>query len=238
MPAARSTSQEYLHLTEKELQRIVLDIHDGPVQRLFAGLGQLILWRERASARNDLPTDYQQILQRTIWLLENALQEIRDLMTALNTPALCSGSVEEIVQDMILQHEMAGGLPINLQVEQELSLQLPLPQKIVLCRVLQEALSNIRRHSKATSASIKVSLQASNVCLEIEDNGRGFDLVDLEREQTPGVYVHIGLRGMKERLEMVGGHFSIWSRPGAGTRLEVRIPVHEPEEDHTHCAGR
>ena len=95
--------------------------------------------------------------------------------------------------------------------------ELPEGAAITLYRVVQEALQNVVRHSGATEASVTFGRQAGQVWVRIADGGQGFE---------PGVARGgIGLDGMRERLRLVGGTLRIDSMPGAGTRIEARVPA-------------
>ena len=98
----------------------------------------------------------------------------------------------------------------------------PLPLKEVLYRVAQEALNNVVRHAGASEIALTLQQGDSQLCLEIVDNGRGFD----PQQEFPG---HFGLHSMRERVETVGGRFELESTRGAGTRVRatVAIPNHQ-----------
>jgi two-component system sensor histidine kinase DegS len=94
---------------------------------------------------------------------------------------------------------------------------------IALYRVAQGALSNVAKHAAAHTVSVSMSREDGHVILSVEDDGRGFDLSSLRKRRD--VYSGLGLIGMRERSEMLGGTFSIKSEPEHGTRILVRIPV-------------
>jgi signal transduction histidine kinase len=85
-------------------------------------------------------------------------------------------------------------------------------------RILQEGLSNVRRHSQASQVVIRTRLCGQRLCLEIEDNGRGFDPATVSPE-------HLGLQVMQERARDVGGRISIQSIVEGGTRIQVELPI-------------
>jgi len=94
--------------------------------------------------------------------------------------------------------------------------RLPEDHEIVLYRVAQEALTNVARHARASSARVELTETAETVVLEVHDDGVGFDPA---AEEQQGGLDHFGLAGMRERVELAGGTWTMWSRPGAGTVL-------------------
>ena len=98
---------------------------------------------------------------------------------------------------------------------------LPLPVKTALFRIVQEALTNIARHSEAKMVSVLVQKSAEEVRLLVEDDGRGFD----ERSARPAAGGHVGIHGMRERAAMLNGKLWIESSQGKGTTVCVVIPL-------------
>src|SRR2546426_927179 len=102
-----------------------------------------------------------------------------------------------------------------------------LPTRIAIYRILQEALANGHRHSGATRQRVGVARDGAAILLAVSDDGRGFEPKRvLAREVDVGVEGgHFGLRGIQDRVEMLGGRFSIDSAPGRGTELAVTLPA-------------
>lgn len=94
-------------------------------------------------------------------------------------------------------------------------------KRTALYRVAQEALTNIARHAHASRVDVTIQRVSNSVCMQIKDDGRSFDV---ERVWLSGRSQHLGLLGMRERVEMVGGRFAIESAPGHGTTIEAYIP--------------
>jgi two-component system sensor histidine kinase DegS len=100
--------------------------------------------------------------------------------------------------------------------------QLPLDQSAVLYRVALEALNNVAIHAQATAAEVQIKKLPDWVCLTVKDDGKSFDVKSVLRMKGHG---RLGLLGMKERLQMIGGKFSIKSTSGHGTTVTARIPA-------------
>jgi signal transduction histidine kinase len=223
-------AQRLLAVTEEELQRIVLDIHDGPVQNLFAALSQLTLLRTQGRDAAQSSPDYiacMLVVNRTINLLETSLKDIRDLLGVFRAPEFANSGLAEIVEGFVVQHESLTANTISLEIAPSIPEDVSLPVKIALCRILQEALSNVRRHSGATTATVNLSSDGNKIILEIADHGRGFEPPPLTGPQATEKQEHIGLRGMRERAALVGGKLFVDSRVDEGTRVRVEAPIHE-----------
>ncbi len=218
---SRETSWRMLQIAEREVGRIILDIHDGPVQNIFAALSQLSIVQRHLERRDsaDNAEDTER-LQRSIRLLEHALDEIRTFMGAFRPPEFERRDLLSVLEGLLIQHEEATGNPITLDVQGTFP-DVPLPVKIGLYRILQEALSNSSRHGHADQHLVVLASDGAAITMEVIDNGRGFDLNQVLADQE---HVHIGLEGMRERVTILGGTFDIQSMPGVGTRVWVRVP--------------
>ncbi len=226
-PAAASqlASRRILAVTEEELQRIVLDIHDGPVQKLFAAAMQLDLLHAhanklRASERDAFRSDLDRISQ----LLESSLQEIRLTLGAFRHPEFGDRDLITIIEDVIEQHRSLTGMGVEFGVDGELC-DVNLQVKIATYRILQEALSNVYRHAGVNRLAVHVSCDSRFIYLEVIDTGKGFEPPPLEGPGGSEKQEHIGLRGMRERAELAGGTIQVTSSAGRGTRIVVRMPT-------------
>lgn len=227
MPNRSLAAKRLLAVTEEELQRIVLDIHDGPVQNLFAALSQLTLLRSRIGSLGPPAEECVASINRAISLLEVSLADIRDLLGTFRSPEFAKNGMGEIVEDIVIQHESFSSCTVVLEMNNPLPESVPLPVKIAVCRVLQEALSNIRRHAGVEKAMVELRVEKNHLILEVSDQGRGFEPPPLDGPLATEKHEHIGLRGMRERVELMGGKLRVESHPGEGTRIGVEIPLHE-----------
>jgi len=219
-------AQRILAVTEEELQRIVLDIHDGPVQNLFAALSQLTLLRARLSNLPPPADECTAAVNRAINLLEVSLGDIRDLLGTFRSPEFAVSGLGEIVEDIVIQHESFTTGTVTLEMNRPLPESVSLPVKIALCRILQESLSNVRRHAGVENATVGLWAEKKRLVLEVSDRGRGFEPPPLSGPDATEKQEHIGLRGMRERAALVGGKLQVESRPGAGTRVRFEVPIH------------
>jgi len=226
MPDRNLAARRLLAVTEEELQRIVLDIHDGPVQNLFAALSQLTLLQGQLAVIPRLPAECVATTSRAIGLLEVSLSDIRDLIGAFRAPEFANSGLDKIVEDIVIQHEALTSSVVSLEIKKPIPKDVSLSVKIVLCRTLQEALSNVRRHSGVNTAAVKLWMEKKHLVIEITDSGRGFAPPPVDDPQVTELHKQIGLRGMRERAELVGGKLFIESRSGKGTLIRVEAPIH------------
>ena len=218
---SRAASKRILAASERELQRMVLDMHDGPVQDIFAALSQLqLLERSLTSAA------HARRVKRAIQALERALGEIRSFIGAFRPPGFERRELGPIIEGLIVQHESLTGQTVALTLSSDVA-DCGLPTKIALYRILQEALANGHRHSGAEHQNVELRRDGNLLVLTVADDGRGFvPSTVLAREADVGVEGgHFGLRGIQDRVEMLGGTFRVTSAPGEGCKLTVQIPA-------------
>jgi signal transduction histidine kinase len=211
-------------VAEDELSRIVLDIHDGPVQYLFTALTLLTGLQKEMDDRQCDPETLARLAQVGM-LLESSLYEIRFFLGAFRPPEFRRRSLQSIVEGLIIQHEDWAHMTIHLDTH-DLPEQAPLAVKMAIYRVVQEALANAYRHAGVEEQWVRLWGEAGCIHLEVVDHGRGFvppcldDPEEVEREE------HIGLRGMQERVRLLGGTYTLESAPGQGTRIYVTAPIY------------
>lgn len=228
-----TASQRILTVTEEELCRIVLDIHDGPVQKIFSALSRVnhlqYITTHRLAEEPALAAAhehiYQEGLAQVAALLEASLTEIRTFLGAFRPPEFNQRSLLDVLEGLIIQHEELTGTTVHLDATPELPEVAP-PIKIALYRILQEALVNAVHHAGVDEHFVHLWADQTDVYLEVVDAGPGFDPPDLTGPAATERAEHIGLRGMRDRAQLVGGEFTLVSRPGQGTRINVKVPRH------------
>ncbi len=211
----------FLEIAEREVGRIILDIHDGPVQNIFAALSQLYVVQKRMAQQPGPPPEELDRIRRSVGLLEAALNDIRTFMGAFRPPEFERRDLVSILEGLVIQHEELTGNAVSLELCGALP-AVPLPVKISLYRILQEALSNAVRHGGADDHRVSLRSDGRSIVMEVADSGRGFDVAAVMQRPLAG---HFGLEGMRERVTLLGGRFSIESRPGLGTRICVELPI-------------
>lgn len=228
-----TASQRILTVTEEELCRIVLDIHDGPVQKIFSALSRVNHLQHitvHLSSEEPAPDTatlrvYQDSLAQVATLLEASLTEIRTFLGAFRPPEFNQRPLLDVLEGLIIQHEELTQTTVHLEADPRLP-EVAQPIKIALYRILQEALANAVRHARVNEHFVHLWADQTDIYLEVVDAGPGFDPPDLTGPTATERAEHIGLRGMRDRAQLVGGEFSLVSRPGQGTRINVRVPCH------------
>ena len=219
------TPYRILSVTEEELSRIILDIHDGPVQYLFAALSLLAQIRHQLDSKDDPDLVLKSKIDQVNGMVETSLREIKSFLGTFRPPEFQRRPLFSIIRGLVIQHEEFTNTTVELSVD-ELPDDVSLPVKIALYRILQEALSNAYRHAGADRQWVRLWGEGDIICLEVEDQGKGFEPPPLEGPQATERVEHIGLRGMRDRVALLGGTFQLFSQPGQGTRITVKVPTH------------
>jgi two-component system NarL family sensor kinase len=205
-----------LSVAERQRSGMAAELHDGPIQSLTR-LG-LLLERGRLRLGRGQVEDAVRLLAVAQDALGDEVQSLRQIMATLRPPVLEErGLVSALCDYVEVVRRQAG---INCTLSARLPERLPEDQEIVLYRVAQEALTNVARHSRASSAQVELAETADKVVLEVHDDGVGFDPAG----DLVGGLDHFGLAGMRERVELAGGTWTVWSRKGAGTVLTATLP--------------
>ncbi len=218
----RTAAHGLLQAAERDLQQVVLDIHDGPVQDIFSALSQVHLLRMRP----ELQAGEASIgLRRVAAALERALGEIRSFIGTFRPPEFERRPVGAIIEGLVVQHESITGNTVDLEVGENIP-EVSVSLKIAIYRILQEALANSTRHAQSSEHSVRLMVEGEELVLEVRDDGHGFDVAGiLESESDVGVTGgHFGLRGMRDRVEIMNGTLEIDSGED-GTSVEVRFPI-------------
>jgi signal transduction histidine kinase len=207
----RVAAERTTTLSERNLRRISSDLHDGPGQML--ALAMLRLDRLRSTAGPAVQEADQ--LQA---VLSDALRDMRAIAAGLRLPELGVLSTADVVRRAVDDHTRRTAVAVALDIGEPLA-EAPLPTKIALFRAIQELLSNATRHGDGHSVSVSVEAQEGSLELAVADRGPGFD------EARVGEEGHLGLAGVREQAELLGGTFSIDSQAEGGARVSVRWPL-------------
>lgn len=210
-------------LNERYLRRIGSDLHDGPAQLISLALFRLdaMAPREPTPAQTGEQSLRMAAMEKAnIRLaLEQALKEIRELSVGLSVPEVDSGTLADTITTAVRAHEHRTTSRVHLDLAALPDFNLR-EIKVALYRFLQEGLSNARQHAHGAIVSVKAHARSDGMLVvEIEDDGPGFDTAQAAKSDR------LGIVGMRERIESVGGIFEVQSVRGKGTRLTARIPI-------------
>jgi len=213
----RRLSGQLLSVQEEERKRIARELHDGIGQSLSA-LKFLLENRLQMMEKNSAPGDLQP-LESMIPMLQNAIEEVRQMQTDLRPPTLDDLGIRATLSWFCREYQR---IYSGIRIEQEIEVQeneIPHDLKTVIYRVLQEAMNNVAKHSGAKGVRLSLAKKNGWIQLRVEDNGSGFDPRKvLSEERTRDGF---GLTSMRERTELSGGSFSIESIEGRGTILQA-----------------
>ncbi len=203
---------------EEERRRLAYELHDGIAQVATATHQHLQVLASRFPA--DL-VEQREELQRGLELAQRTVREARDLIRGLRPTVLDDFGLARAVLVEIEALD-SGGWPVVLD-ERLGGARLPVQVETALYRVLQEALSNVRKHAGKARVHVSLRRRGATVRLQVRDWGRGFNLLEVAAD--PARNGHIGLEGMRERVSLLGGELSIRSRPGRGTTVMAWVPL-------------
>ncbi len=207
-------------LNEGYLRRIGAELHDGPAQDLGLALLKLDALAGRIEARPTEPVPDGTLgdISKMSDSLQGALKEMRGIAAGLSLPQLSELSLPETVLKASRAHERQTGSRVEVELEGAPG-QAALPLRITVYRLIQEALNNAFRHANGAGQRVRVRQAGDQLVVEVSDQGPGFD-----PEKAGRVEGHLGLSGMRERVESLGGSFKIESRPGLGTVVTAHLP--------------
>ncbi len=200
---------------EDERRRIARELHDEAGQALTA----LILNLEMAE-QSSRPVE-QQSLARLRGIAEHTLAELRRMISALRPTILDDLGLGAAIRWYVKEMVEPQGLRVSVNLS-GLDVRLPYHVETAVFRIVQEAFTNILKHAHAREARVEAHLRDGQVRVTIADDGRGFEVASVP---SPREGRGMGLLGMRERAELLGGSVQVSSRPGTGTIIEAVIPM-------------
>lgn len=209
---------------EEERRRVARDIHDGPAQLM----ANIVMRAEFCLKLLDIDHDkVREELGALQEMVRQSLQDVRKIIFDLRPMVLDDlglvPAAKRYAEDFKAQH----GLAVDLVVIGE-PRRFPMAIEVALFRVLQECLSNIRKHAQASQVMIKIEIMQNKVNLSIKDNGVGFNLNSVMGMNRRGD--GFGLLNMRERTQILKGEINISTAPGQGTLISVSVPIEEQSQ--------
>jgi len=229
----RQLSRKSIDALESERKSVAKELHDSIGASLAAI--KFILEDVRSTMSTNLEHPLQQI-QKAIYYLADTIQESKRISARLRPLTLEELGLLPTIKAYTRQfEELYKDIRVDLKVTATEE-QIPDHLKIVVYRILQEALNNIGKHSRAARVWICLSTDQRMVRFRLQDNGVGFD-VDEAVSAGHGLQGY-GLQSMRERTEIIGGSFSLTSSPGQGTCIAVALPLHPSDDMDGRCPIR
>ena len=212
--------QEVIRAQEHERKRVARELHDevSPSLLLLIQRIDAIVSNSKALKLTDTMKDKMEDLRvQTVEALESTRRIAQDLRPRILDDLGLIPALEWMADNLIKNH----GIEAKVVIEGQ---ERPLPSEVqlLLFRIAQEALNNIRKHSEASNVEIGVNYGDCRTVVSIRDNGRGFTIP--ERVSDLAAIGKLGLAGMRERAQLIGGHVRVKSEAGHGTVVTVEVP--------------
>lgn len=202
-----------VHVQEEERRRIGQEIHDEPLQSLIQ------IYRRLAGSR---PHD-REVLQRELagasGPLAGVIHDLRELARGLRPPTLDDLGIVPALRRLADEFAERNALEMHFEVSSD-TRRLSPEIELSVFRIAQEALHNVERHAAARNVTVRLSLAGTSVVIEVEDDGIGFDV-----KETQAQYPGLGLIGMSERAQLLGGKLTIRSQPECGALVRAELPL-------------
>lgn len=211
----RYLTQQVVTTQEQERYRISRELHDE------AGQALIMLKLALRTLQNQLPDEsaaLQHQVDESIVLVDETTERIRNLAYTLRPPALDTMTLSEVLRTHC--EDFSARTSLGIIYESQPINPISDDIKITLYRFLQEALTNVARHADAHNIEVQLSLNDDVITLVVQDDGEGFDIVEVEAIEPRG----LGLLGIRERLAAVHGQLEIFSKIGDGVRLVAHVP--------------
>jgi signal transduction histidine kinase len=222
----RLLSRQLLSAQEEERKMISRELHDQIAQTL-TGINVRLASLKTESTLNSRSlrkkiSSTQRLVEKSVDIVHRFARDLRP--TALDDLGLIP-ALHSFMKSFSSRTGIRASMTAFAAVE-----KLDSTRRTVLFRVAQEALNNVARHAQATRVDVVIHKLQDCLCMKVQDDGKSFDV---ERTLRANGGQRLGLLGMRERLEMVGGSFTIESAPGKGTLVEARIPFGKTRRKHT-----
>jgi two-component system sensor histidine kinase UhpB len=214
----RAVAATALNAAEEERKRIARELHDETAQLLAALLIRIRVVRN-ASDPQAVPTLLDDMREQ----IGGALEGVRRFARGLRPPALDELGLIPAIESHVRSIRTITEIDLSLGADGDVD-GLPPEAELAVYRIVQEALSNVVRHSGATRAAVRVVREPDRLVVTVEDDGHGFNVPEV-RAAGRG----LGLFGMGERAAYLGGRVDVQSAPGTGTRVRAEFPLGDPD---------
>jgi signal transduction histidine kinase len=214
----KTASSNAVELNEQFLRRLGADLHDGPAQLI----GYSVLRLDRIS-KGESSSGLKQEFHVVKQALDSALTEIRGISSGLVLPELEQMTMEECFSTAVMRHSQNSEIVVG-QYYKDLPSDIPLPIKICAFRFVQEGLNNAHRHARAKKCRVYAYAKDDMLHLSLKDDGIGF-----RKSQLQAGGAHLGLMGLKDRIESLGGRFVVNSKLSVGTVIKATIALQDDE---------
>lgn len=217
----RGRNLEAVRAQEDERARIAREVHDGPAQ-LFAGFVHAVEYAQTLIARGADTAAVQKELETLKADIRRGLAELRRFIFHLRPPALQDLGLVAAIRQVADEASRMAGLAVEVQADDAARDRgLPPEVEVSLFRIAQEAIQNAVKHARAKRVVVRIKRSDRGLVVEVEDDGRGLEATPSAAALLEGR--KLGLIGMRERADLVGGRLAILSSPGGGTLVRAEI---------------
>jgi PAS domain S-box-containing protein len=212
---SRRLAQQAISASEEERRRLSRELHDEAGQMFTVLKVKLGLLCQKLSPED---AALRERLEELMALTDTTGNQIREVARSLRPPVLDTLGLGGGLEELCREFAQLSGLIIDYRGVETPSLS----EATMTCsyRVVQEALTNVAKHAQAKRVEVRLAVDDGQLCLSVTDDGKGYDATASQNG--------LGLEGMRERVDLLGGQLDIKVEPGQGTRLVVRIPYEEP----------
>jgi len=221
----RLLSRRVLLVQEEERKRISRELHDV-IAQMLTGINVRL-----ATLKMETTTDNKSLsrkIARTQRLVEKSVDIVHRFARELRPAVLDDLGLIPALHSFMKRFTKETGVRVGLSAFAGVE-ALGSAKRTVFYRVAQEALANVARHAQASRVDVGIRKVSNAVHMQIKDNGKSFDVEQIWHARKSQ---RLGLLGMRERVEMVGGKFSVESAPGKGTAINVQIPFNKGDKEH------
>jgi signal transduction histidine kinase len=208
--------QQQVESAEKERERWARELHDDALQGLAAI--RISLATALQSSDEARPARIERAAGETLERLEEQINDLNRLINDLRPAALERLGLTGALEALAEESSARGGIEVEASVE--IGAEPNGDEERIVYRLVQEALTNVIKHAHASHVDVTARSVGGEIQISVSDNGEGFDPL----AATTGR----GLRGMQERIELLGGRIEVSSRPGAGTEITATVPLGKP----------
>lgn len=225
---AEETKRVYQELTQQQRALAMLQERERLARELHDSLGQILgfINVQTQAARQLLARgkskESDQLLSRLTEVVQDAHTDVREQILNLRSGASSENDLVSMLEDYLKQFSTFSNIKVELHgAEQLTNVEMGPSVEIQLLRIIQEALTNVRKHAKAHSARVNIQVEDGVAHVTVQDDGQGFD----PSRSTSEAGYHVGLHVMRERAEELGGNLEIESQPGRGARVRIAVPL-------------
>lgn len=215
----KELSARLLNVQDEERRNMARELHDSVIQGLAAAVINLSLMMDSLQ----LDSEGARTLEETLKITEESVREIRTFSYLLHPPLLDVNGLQSALRWYVEGYSKRSGVQVELDLPEGRE-RFGNETELALFRIVQESLTNIHRHSGGGRATIRMRWTEKDVALVVSDDGNGMDAETLEKVRREGAVLGVGIAGMNQRLQQLGGRLEIAS-DGGGTAVTAIVPV-------------